>query len=162
MDILLLRESNFDAESIDFSIHLMKIAFMIKELCAVGTEGKNFEDLARKHSSCLSAESGGNLGWVTRGMGLPEMLEQAIFDADVKEVFTADSKHGVHILQVLEERYSVGSYPEPFSVCQVLGSLLFMGLAPHVQQWAPCTAPCPKHHSVALKVLQECVGNSIC
>ena len=37
-------------------------------------------------------------------MGLPEMLEQAIFEADVNETFTADSKHGVHILQVLEER----------------------------------------------------------
>lgn len=54
---------------------------------------------------CISAERGGELSWVKQGMGLPVVLEQAIFDADVDEIFTADSQHGVHIMQVLEERH---------------------------------------------------------
>lgn len=73
----------------------------------MGVGGADFGELAKQHSSCLSAEQGGELGWVKQGMGLPEVLEQAIFEADIDETFTADSKHGVHILQVLEERFEI-------------------------------------------------------
>ena len=37
-------------------------------------------------------------------MGLPVQLEEAIFEAEIDEIFTADSTKGVHLMQVLEER----------------------------------------------------------
>ena len=40
-------------------------------------------------------------------MGVPAILEEAIFDADINEIVLADSHHGIHILQILEERWAV-------------------------------------------------------
>lgn len=47
------------------------------------------------------------MNWIKQGMGVPAVLEEAIFDADINEIVLADSHHGIHILQILEERWAV-------------------------------------------------------
>ena len=39
-----------------------------------------------------------------RGMGVPPVFEDTVFDADLDETTTAETEKGLHILQVLEER----------------------------------------------------------
>jgi len=63
-----------------------------------------FEGLAAKHSICPFSKRGGEMGWIKQGMGLPPMFEDAIFDAEIDEIFTTDSHKGLHIVQVLEEK----------------------------------------------------------
>lgn len=41
-------------------------------------DGKSFEDLARKHSSCSSAANGGDLGEITVGKADPDFEEAAL------------------------------------------------------------------------------------
>jgi parvulin-like peptidyl-prolyl isomerase len=63
-----------------------------------------FEDLAAEHSICSSSKRGGEMGWIKQGMGLPPLFEDAIFDAEIEEIFTTDSHKGLHIVQVLDEK----------------------------------------------------------
>lgn len=66
--------------------------------------GAPFEALAEKHSICPSSKRGGQLGWVKHGMGLPPILEEAIFDSDVGEITTAETHKGLHIIEILAQR----------------------------------------------------------
>jgi peptidyl-prolyl cis-trans isomerase SurA len=71
---------------------------------------KTFEDLARQHSEDGSAPAGGDLGWSSPGMMVPE-FDQAM-DALAIGGLSAPvvSRFGVHLIQVLERREVT---PEP-------------------------------------------------
>jgi peptidyl-prolyl cis-trans isomerase SurA len=63
-----------------------------------------FEDLARTHSQDGSAQAGGDLGWATPGMFVPE-FEQVMNQLAPGEVSAPlRSRFGVHLIQVLERR----------------------------------------------------------
>ena len=48
-----------------------------------------------------------------RGMGVPPVFEDAVFDADIGETTTAETDKGLHILQVVEERSAVTDIDQP-------------------------------------------------
>ena len=61
--------------------------------------GENFSKLAKKYSNDVSAQSGGQLGVVSRGMMLPE-FEKAAFDLKVGEVSNiVKTVNGFHIIK---------------------------------------------------------------
>lgn len=63
-----------------------------------------FEDLARTHSQDGSAQAGGDLGWASPGMFVPE-FEQVMNQLAPGEVSAPlRSRFGVHLIQVLERR----------------------------------------------------------
>lgn len=63
-----------------------------------------FEDLARTHSQDGSAQVGGDLGWASPGMFVPE-FEQVMNQLAPGEVSAPlRSRFGVHLIQVLERR----------------------------------------------------------
>ena len=70
----------------------------------IETGAKSFEDIARQYSEDGSAASGGDLGWASPGVMVPEfeaaMNELAINGLSAPVV----SRFGVHLIQVLERR----------------------------------------------------------
>lgn len=67
--------------------------------------GADFADLAKKNSEdTISAEKGGDLGFVTRGQTVPN-FEQAAFSLkpnEISDVITTE--YGFHVIQVLEKQ----------------------------------------------------------
>jgi peptidyl-prolyl cis-trans isomerase SurA len=62
--------------------------------------GEAFEDLAREHSDDASAELGGDLGYVTRGIMVSE-FEEAVFALEVGEVSgIVPTRFGFHLIKV--------------------------------------------------------------
>mgnify|MGYP003329579485 CR=1 FL=1 len=63
-----------------------------------------FEDLARQYSEDGSATGGGDLGWATPGMMVPEFEEamNALPAGGLSQ--PVNSRFGVHLVQVLERR----------------------------------------------------------
>ena len=71
---------------------------------------KNFSDLAHKFSEDMSAETGGDLGWVVPGVLEPN-LDKAAFELKVGEVSKIlETQYGYHLLLV-EERKPAGIAP---------------------------------------------------
>ncbi len=68
------------------------------------TDGKDFGELAAQHSECPSGkQNGGNLGWFSRGMMVPE-FEQAAFDMAVGEISDIiETQFGFHIIMKTAE-----------------------------------------------------------
>ncbi|MBX3635664.1 MAG: peptidylprolyl isomerase [Rubrivivax sp.] len=64
----------------------------------------SFEDIARQHSEDASAAGGGDLGWTSPGMLVPEFEEamNALPPGGLSEPLV--SRFGVHLIQVLERR----------------------------------------------------------
>lgn len=67
-------------------------------------DGADFAELAKEHSNCPSGKrEGGNLGSFGRGQMVPE-FEQAAFSQKTNEIGRiVETKHGFHIIQVLEK-----------------------------------------------------------
>ncbi len=66
--------------------------------------GADFADLARQHSSDLSAAKGGDLGWLYQGDTVPD-FEKAMDALKINEVSQpVRSPFGWHLIQVLERR----------------------------------------------------------
>ncbi len=66
--------------------------------------GADFDQLARELSQDnFSAARGGDLGWTTQGVFVPE-FEEAAFEADLNEVRIVESQFGYHVLEVLERQ----------------------------------------------------------
>ncbi len=67
--------------------------------------GADFADLAKRHSQDPgSAGQGGDLGWVRRGLFLPE-FESVVFGlAEKQRSGIVETKHGLHIIELLERR----------------------------------------------------------
>lgn len=63
------------------------------------SEGANFENLAKQHSSCPSSQTGGNLGPFDRGMMVPP-FEHAAFALNVGEISEpVQTQFGWHLIQ---------------------------------------------------------------
>jgi peptidyl-prolyl cis-trans isomerase C len=64
------------------------------------TEGADFADLARQHSSCPSGQRGGDLGEFGPGMMVRE-FDEVVFSADVGTVQgPVKTQFGYHLLEV--------------------------------------------------------------
>ena len=62
--------------------------------------GSNFSELAKKHSEDVSASSGGEVGWLTKGHLVPE-FESVAFRLKSGEVSDiVESRYGFHIIKV--------------------------------------------------------------
>lgn len=64
------------------------------------TNGKDFADIARQHSSCPSKAQGGDLGQFGRGAMVPE-FDTVVFSAPLNEVQgPVKTQFGYHLLEV--------------------------------------------------------------
>ncbi|MFW5871113.1 MAG: peptidylprolyl isomerase [Verrucomicrobiota bacterium] len=73
-------------------------------------EGADFAELAKEHSECGSAASGGNLGVIEKGRTVPA-FEKAAFSQEPGKIGpVVKSKFGYHIIEVLEKNES-GAIP---------------------------------------------------
>ncbi len=65
--------------------------------------GETFEELARENSDDASAERGGDLGFIGRGITVPE-FEEALFALEVGEVSgIVPTRFGFHIIEIVEK-----------------------------------------------------------
>lgn len=78
---------------------LVSQEFEAKDLQKKIQEGKDFQDLAREHSSCPSGKSGGDLGEFGRGM-MVQPFEDAAFALQVGETSgPVRTQFGFHLIQ---------------------------------------------------------------
>ena len=69
-------------------------------------KGADFQDLAKKHSTCPSADKGGDLGWFGRGKMAPE-FEKAAFALNKGELSgVVKSSFGYHVIRLEDKRES--------------------------------------------------------
>jgi len=64
--------------------------------------GKNFEELASEKSMCPSKKKGGNLGWFTKGMMVPEFEKAAFSCGKGQVVGPVKTQFGYHIIKVID------------------------------------------------------------
>ncbi len=65
-------------------------------------DGADFAELARKHSSCPSGRSGGDLGKFSRGQMVRE-FDEVVFSAELNEVQgPVKTQFGYHLLEVTD------------------------------------------------------------
>lgn len=82
------------------------------------SSGRNFEDLARARSIDPTSETGGDIGYFTRGQLVPE-FEDACFDMKLGEVSgVVKTKFGYHIIKLTER-----SEPEVKELAEVRDSV---------------------------------------
>ncbi len=76
------------------------------------TNESDFAALAREHSQDGSAAAGGDLGWASPGMFVPEFEEvmNSLAPGQIAEPFV--SRFGVHLVQLMERRRGVASVRE--------------------------------------------------
>jgi len=68
------------------------------------SEGADFADLAKKHSSCPSGKSGGDLGDFGPGMMVPE-FDKVCFEEAIGEVHgPVKTQFGYHLVEVTNRK----------------------------------------------------------
>ena len=73
-------------------------------LIAAIKSGADFAQLALKFSAVKqTAEKGGEIGWITDGVGFDKEITTAAFSKGINEVFTIKNAQGVQIMQVTEK-----------------------------------------------------------
>lgn len=71
-----------------------------KDILAKLNLGENFEELAKKYSTCPSGRKGGDLGWFGKGMMVKE-FEDASFSAKDGDVTgPVKTQFGYHIIKI--------------------------------------------------------------
>lgn len=89
-----------DEESVKASHILVDTEEAANEALEALKTAESFEEVAKKFSSCPSAENGGDLGDFTRGKMVPE-FETAAFNLNVDEVSApVQTQFGFHIIKV--------------------------------------------------------------
>jgi peptidyl-prolyl cis-trans isomerase SurA len=80
----------------------------------------DFAQLARENSQDASARNGGDLGWTSPGMFVPEFEEvvNALAPGQIADPVT--SRFGVHLIQLLERRQSTLTQREQREVARNL------------------------------------------
>jgi peptidyl-prolyl cis-trans isomerase C len=74
------------------------------ELRAEIVKGKDFAEMAKKHSNCNSASGGGDLGFVKKGF-MPKEFDQAAFALEKGAVSpVVKTKFGYHMIKVLDKK----------------------------------------------------------
>ena len=64
--------------------------------------GRNFAEMARKHSLCPSGKSGGNLGEFFRGQMVKE-FDQVVFTEEIGKVHgPVKTQFGYHLLEITQ------------------------------------------------------------
>jgi len=70
----------------------------------LGTDGKNFAELAKKYSICPSKKKGGDLGWFKRGQ-MVKPFEDAAFAGKKGDILgPIKTEFGWHVIKILEQR----------------------------------------------------------
>jgi peptidyl-prolyl cis-trans isomerase SurA len=75
-----------------------------KEVLAKARAGENFASLARSYSNCPSAESGGDLGYFSRGEMVPEFEQAALALAPGEISEVVETMYGYHIISCEDRR----------------------------------------------------------
>lgn len=79
---------------------LVKTEKQCEELKIQITDGANFADVAKEHSSCPSGNDGGSLGEFGPGQMVPE-FDKVVFSAEVGTVQgPVKTQFGYHLLEV--------------------------------------------------------------
>lgn len=85
--------------------HILVESEPLAEQCAkMLEEGEPFETIAESVSTCESKANGGDLGWITPGLMVPE-FDAAAFTFPPGEVTTVQSDFGWHVIRVAEASY---------------------------------------------------------
>jgi len=83
---------------------LVKTENEAKKLKDELSKGKNFSDLAKKHSTCPSAKSGGELGWFGKGQ-MVGPFETAAFNAKKGDIVgPVKTDFGWHLILVEDQK----------------------------------------------------------
>ncbi len=78
----------------------IKAASILKEIY----NGLGFANAAEKYSSCPSKSQGGNLGYFSKGMMVPE-FEKVAFETDVYQIGgPVETQFGFHLIQVVDKQ----------------------------------------------------------
>eukprot|EP00240_Pyramimonas_obovata_P013173 CAMPEP_0118929944 /NCGR_PEP_ID=MMETSP1169-20130426/6794_1 /TAXON_ID=36882 /ORGANISM="Pyramimonas obovata, Strain CCMP722" /LENGTH=234 /DNA_ID=CAMNT_0006872221 /DNA_START=187 /DNA_END=891 /DNA_ORIENTATION=- len=75
----------------------------LDNVTAIITEGADFGEMAEKYSNCPSGKKGGLIGWISPGRTDPA-FDAAAFSAEVGSMLKCQTRHGHHLLKVLDER----------------------------------------------------------
>ncbi|NYS31858.1 MULTISPECIES: peptidylprolyl isomerase PpiC [unclassified Pantoea] len=80
---------------------LVKEEALAKEILAKLTKGGNFQELAKKHSTCPSGRKGGDLGEFRQGQMVPA-FDKAVFTCPLLTPYgPVKTGFGYHIIKVL-------------------------------------------------------------
>jgi peptidyl-prolyl cis-trans isomerase C len=80
---------------------LVKEEALAKELLAKLEKGENFQQLAKKHSTCPSGRNGGDLGEFRQGQMVPA-FDKAVFTCPLLKPYgPVKTAFGYHIIKVI-------------------------------------------------------------
>lgn len=106
-DVAAFFQKNFSEQMLPEKVHVKQILVKEKKLAEkikilLGAKPSSFEELAKKHSIAPEANTGGDLGYITR-LGAIEPLLRAfrLNSGDVSSII--ESTYGYHILKVYEK-----------------------------------------------------------
>ncbi len=91
-------------EEVKASHILVKEEEQIKSVKSEIDGGANFEDVAKEHSQCPSGQSGGDLGFFSKGKMVPE-FERVSFELNVGEMSEpVKTDFGFHLIKVTDKK----------------------------------------------------------